>query len=223
MSSDLSPVRGGHNAGPNRAKSHDSDLSPVRSTATVSRVEDSSKKTTATGLPTKTLSGMSAGLQSGSALRQEADRRRQREEEAFKNMEGDISGRNAETVYRDRKTGKRRDMAEEARVEEEKAARQKIHDDKFKKWGKGLVQGEKQTERANDALHEMSKPLARYVDDTDRDALLKAEDRMGDPMLEYLAAKKTKSKGLPGMLNFSIKIQLNQSINQSICFVMFIF
>lgn len=56
-----------------------------------------------------------------------------------------------------------------------------------------LAQAKKQKEGIDDALHEMDKPLARYVDDVDRDALLKAQDRIGDPMLEYLSKKKSSS------------------------------
>ncbi|OQV23237.1 putative BUD13-like protein [Hypsibius exemplaris] len=191
-SGDLSPVRVSSSAvGQTGARSPDSDLSPDRNDG------GSSIKLSTSALPTKTLSGMSAGLQSASTLREEADRRRRREEETFRKMDADISGRDAETVYRDRKTGKKRNMEDEAKVEEEKAARKKVHDDKFKKWGKGLVQGEKHAENVSDALHEMSKPLARYVDDSDRDTLLKAIDREGDPMLEYLKTKKVKSSSAP--------------------------
>lgn len=45
----------------------------------------------------------------------------------------------------------------------------------------------------------MSKPLARYADDTDLDAHLRDQEREGDPMAEYLKSKKkdeAKSKGI---------------------------
>ena len=41
-------------------------------------------------------------------------------------------------------------------------------------------------------LHEMTKPLARYRDDSDLDEMLRNEDREGDPMLAFLQKKKKK-------------------------------
>lgn len=41
------------------------------------------------------------------------------------------------------------------------------------------------------ALHEMSKPLARYADDKDLEQHLRNQEREGDPMLEYIRSKKT--------------------------------
>lgn len=42
-----------------------------------------------------------------------------------------------------------------------------------------------------DALHEISKPVARYADDADLDRMLRAQEREGDPMLEYMRSKGT--------------------------------
>ena len=56
-----------------------------------------------------------------------------------------------------------------------------------------LKQGTDHMSRLEDAMHEMSKPLARYADDTDRDALLKEQEREMDPMLEYMRKKTAKS------------------------------
>lgn len=47
-----------------------------------------------------------------------------------------------------------------------------------------------QTLRA-DEQHEASKPLARYADDADRDALLRERTRADDPMLEYVLGKQS--------------------------------
>ena len=56
-----------------------------------------------------------------------------------------------------------------------------------------LAQIEQQQERVQAAVHEMSKPLARYEDDKDLDAHLKSIDREGDPMLKFLAKKRSKA------------------------------
>lgn len=42
-----------------------------------------------------------------------------------------------------------------------------------------------------DEQHEASKPLARYADDADRDALLRERVRADDPMLEYVQGKQS--------------------------------
>ena len=52
-------------------------------------------------------------------------------------------------------------------------------------------------EKAVDDLYEMSKPLARYRDDEDLEALLKERDRAGDPMLVFIK-KKEKITGRDG-------------------------
>ena len=62
-----------------------------------------------------------------------------------------------------------------------------------------LKQTEEQQQRLQRDLYEMSKPLARYADDTDLDAHLRDQEREGDPMAEYLKSKKkdeAKSKGI---------------------------
>ena len=43
-------------------------------------------------------------------------------------------------------------------------------------------------------MHEMSKPLNRMKDDHDLDALLKDRVREEDPMLAFIAKKKTKGE-----------------------------
>jgi pre-mRNA-splicing factor CWC26 len=54
-----------------------------------------------------------------------------------------------------------------------------------------LKQAEEQEEKVQQALHEMSKPLARYADDKDLEQHLRNQEREGDPMLEYIRSKKT--------------------------------
>lgn len=57
--------------------------------------------------------------------------------------------------------------------------------------------------RKQEEDHEFSKPLARYADDNDLDALLRSKDRDGDPMLEYLRSKQaSKESGKPGLSDF---------------------
>ena len=63
-----------------------------------------------------------------------------------------------------------------------------------------------QKARISSDLLEMDKPMARSVDDEDRDAHLKAVEREEDPMLQYIRKKKTQkqaSSGLPRKLLIS--------------------
>ena len=43
-----------------------------------------------------------------------------------------------------------------------------------------------------DAVKEMQKPLARYIDDEDLDRMLREQEREGDPMANFI--KKNKAK-----------------------------
>lgn len=56
-----------------------------------------------------------------------------------------------------------------------------------------MKQIEEAEERVADYLHEMNKPLARYADDQDLDKMLKAREREGDPMLDYIKNKQAES------------------------------
>lgn len=156
----------------------------------------------------KTLDGKTAGLQNAKELILETDKFRNQENNLFKNLPAEVSGMNAATVMRDRKTGKVRNLEQEA--EERKKAEEKEDENKqqYSKWGKGLKQVEDQNEKLAQELHEMSKPLARYADDEDLERYLKEQEREGDPMLAYIRKKKKKEaveSGKPGTHNlFSI-------------------
>ncbi|ODM97238.1 hypothetical protein Ocin01_09436 [Orchesella cincta] len=137
----------------------------------------------------KTLDGKKAGLQKAIALRDEMLEFRKREAEMFETLPEEVTGRNAMTVKRDRRT--EADLAKELEKKKQEAERKEQYD----KWGKGVKQVEEQEARVQSALHEMAKPLARHKDDVDLDDHLKKIDRDGDPMLEYLASKRRKARG----------------------------
>lgn len=85
----------------------------------------------------KTLDGKAAGLQDAKALRIENDIFKKREEEMFNKMSADVLGKNAEAVVRDRKTGRIRDLGEEAAKEHEKLVKEQERKKLYDKWGKG--------------------------------------------------------------------------------------
>ncbi|EDO42071.1 predicted protein [Nematostella vectensis] len=183
-SSDLSPPRGGiqndsDQSLPRKRPGSDADLSPPRAR----KGSDSDQSPPRKGM---------AGLLSAGDLKRENEIKRKREAEMFASMDTGISGRGAKTVHRD-KSGRKRDLEAEKRIKEEEEREKAKDDEKFKQWGKGVVQTEKARQRLEEDLHEMAKPLARYKDDKDLDAMLKELTREDDPMLAYMQKKKASS------------------------------
>lgn len=186
--SDLSPPRrkpAGSSPQRRVKKDSDGDLSPERPANKSSRDET-------TGKLTKTLDGKRAGLQTGKALREESEELRRRENEAFKKMDPSLTGKNATTAIR---AGKLRQIEAKQQAEKEKAEKVAKLQEAYNKWNKGLKQGEEQSNKLAEDVHEMSKPLARFAGDEDLERYLRDQDRDGDPMAAYMAKKKSKSGG----------------------------
>lgn len=56
--------------------------------------------------------------------------------------------------------------------------------------------------RTEEVMHEMSKPLARYAGDQDLEVHLREQERLGDPMLDYIRQKNKERNvkaGIPGL------------------------
>ncbi|RWS10059.1 BUD13-like protein [Dinothrombium tinctorium] len=133
------------------------------------------------------------GLCDAKSLREENKNLKEREKELMASVDNEALGKGAKTVHRDA-SGKVRDL----KAEEEEAKKKKAVEDekteKYKDWNMGLKQKQDQQQRLEDALHEMSKPLARYEDDEDLDKLLREREQLDDPMLQYIRKKKAKQK-----------------------------
>ncbi|XP_069732670.1 BUD13 homolog isoform X2 [Phaenicophaeus curvirostris] len=156
----------------------DADLSPPRNRE-------------ARGSPKKAnvmFSGVKAGLVSADVLRREQQELR-RNERNTKHLEEE--SRHAETVYRD-KSGRKRDLMQEWLEQRQKAEAESKRDAQYAKWGKGLVQDRQQQQNVEDAIKEMQKPLARYIDDEDLDRMLREQEREGDPMADLIKKRKAK-------------------------------
>lgn len=96
----------------------------------------------------------------------------------------------AETVFRD-KSGRKRNLKLE-RLEQRKKAEDSKREEQYAQWGKGLAQCRQQQQNVEDAIKEMQKPFARYIDDEDLDRMLREQEREGDPMANFI--KKNKAK-----------------------------
>ncbi|XP_012277242.1 BUD13 homolog isoform X2 [Orussus abietinus] len=140
----------------------------------------------------KTLDGKTAGLSDAKALREETEAYKKREKELFNKLSTEVTGKGQAAILRDRKTGKRRDLAAEAAEKREKEEKDREEEEKYARWGRGLKQIGDQEEKLKRDLYEMSKPLARYADDADLDKELREQEREGDPMLEYIKQKQIK-------------------------------
>lgn len=173
--SDISPPRRGGGdsdiSPPRKGRGSDSDISPPRLK--------------------KTLDGKKAGLQNALDLKDELKMIRDKERRVMEGLADEVSGRTAETKVRGR-------LAEKARLAAEEKERKEVPEEvkeKFKQWNRGVAQVAAATKRVEDDLHEMSKPMARGVDDEDRENLLRDQEYADDPMLAYMRKKKAKLAG----------------------------
>ncbi|XP_034281114.1 BUD13 homolog [Pantherophis guttatus] len=195
--SDLSPPRR------NRHKSSDSDLSPPRRGAEAKKKGHKSRSPStilprhqameSNGSSQRMLSGGKAGLVSADLLRKEQqERKKAGSSNNSKHLEDE--SRHAKTVFRD-EMGRKRDLKQE-RLEQRKRAEEKSErDEQYAKWGKGLAQSRQQQQNVEDAVKEMQKPLARYIDDQDLDQMLREQEREGDPMADFMRKKKAAKEG----------------------------
>ncbi|XP_053213106.1 BUD13 homolog [Panonychus citri] len=139
------------------------------------------------------------GITSAAEMREERKKLKEQEAQMFRSMDPKISGKGAKSVYRDKKTGRIRDLEKEeadakARKEELEAKTAKERQ-KFKEMTVGIKQVEEEKKRIEEEEKVMAKPLARYEDDADFDEYCAQQGVAGDPMLAYLNEKeKEKAK-----------------------------
>lgn len=160
VAEDLSPPR----------KRKQSDLSPPRK-------------------PMKESERPKTGLVSGKDIKDEIAKTKKQDWLRFRNMDPSISGRGAEGVRRDKRTGERlsKEQIESLQKKDEKPKEIKLE------WGKGLAQKREAEERLEELELEKAKPFARSRDDPDLDNMLKDRVRWGDPMA-HLVKKKHSSE-----------------------------
>uniref|UniRef100_A0A8D2N0B6 BUD13 homolog n=1 Tax=Zonotrichia albicollis TaxID=44394 RepID=A0A8D2N0B6_ZONAL len=133
-------------------------------------------------------SGAKAGLVSADVLQREKQELK-KHERSTRHLEEE--SRNAQTVFRD-KSGRKRNLAQEQLEQRLKAEAEAKREEQYAKWGKGLAQERQQQQNVEDAVKEMQKPLARYIDDQDLDRMLREQEREGDPMAALIKKRKAK-------------------------------
>lgn len=147
---------------------------------------------------TKTLDGKLSGLQDAKTLKRENDEYKERQDKLFREMRPEMSGRHADIMIRDRR-GKNKEFELDMEGERKKAELEEARKKEYDRWGKGLKQIEDLEQRYKEHMHEANKPLARFADDEDLQDHLRHQERLDDPMLEYMRRKKqdvNKEKGV---------------------------
>lgn len=131
--------------------------------------------------------GSVTGLIQGKDLSEEMDRKRKREAANFAELSAEVTGRAAQTTYRNKK-GQR--ISEEELQEQRKAEKEKREAEKIRpEWGAGLKQQLAAQEYHRELAEEASKPFARTRDDKDLDMMFKTKTRWGDPMAHLVKDK----------------------------------
>eukprot|EP00076_Gallus_gallus_P033434 XP_024998972.1 BUD13 homolog isoform X7 [Gallus gallus] len=178
---DLSPQGKNHRALPSGKGQHGSKSPPDLSRHHYPDDKGSPKKG-------NMMSGVRAGLVSADVLRREQQELR-KQERSSKHLEEE--SRHTETIFRD-KSGRKRDLVQERLEQQQKDEAKSERDEQYARWGRGLAQGRQQQQNVEDAIKEMQKPLARYIDDEDLDRMLREQEREGDPMAEFIRKRKAK-------------------------------
>ncbi|KAM7489323.1 hypothetical protein LguiB_026807 [Lonicera macranthoides] len=182
VSSDFSPPRRSRNDFP-----VPSDLSPPRKSrkdlpvsSDLSPPRKIRKESASMTERTKT------GLVTGRDVKEEIAKKKKEDWLRFKDMDPSQSGRGAEPVYRDKKTGER--LTKEQVLESQKKKEEKPKEIKLE-WGKGLAQKREAEARQQELELEKAKPFARTRDDPELDSMLKERPRWGDPMAHLVKKK----------------------------------
>mmetsp|Transcript_36466 Transcript_36466/g.61446 ORF Transcript_36466/g.61446 Transcript_36466/m.61446 type:complete len:505 (-) Transcript_36466:164-1678(-) len=192
---DLSPPRRGRGE----------DLSPPRRR---SRFEDDEPTTKGEQSKTdlsKMTDGTAAGLIPASQLTSELQKKKKLEAEKFEQLGSEMTGRGAQTQYRDKKTGGKKTLEEvrEARKQEkEKREKERVKPE----WGGGVKQKVERDQMAQDIKEAKNTPFARYTDDKELNTIFKDRSRWGDPMAQ-LVKKKENFDNVAAVLPEGFKIE----------------
>jgi pre-mRNA-splicing factor CWC26 len=170
-------------ASPPRRRGPASDASPPRRPLNGGVTAEGGNKV-------KMSDGTTAGMVSGRSIQEEMARKREAEAKRFSKLGADVTGRGAETVYRD-KSGQKLSKEEfvEARAAERNAGKAQYDDESQLAWGGGLKQKADREAAEQRLREEAAKPFARGHD-ASLDAEQKERMRWGDPMA-HLAKKKS--------------------------------
>ncbi|KAH0926619.1 hypothetical protein HID58_018875 [Brassica napus] len=138
---------------PSKSLGSNSDLSPPR--RSLSTKETAQRITTSPNKQEQRKTGLISGKDIGSEYR----KKKQDEQLRFKNMDSELTGQNAEAVFRDKITGKRISKEEYLQSKQKKVI-EKPKEIKLE-WGQGLAQKRDAEARLQELELEKDKPFAR--------------------------------------------------------------
>ncbi|KAJ2493481.1 Pre-mRNA-splicing factor cwc26 [Coemansia sp. RSA 2050] len=139
---------------------------------------------------------MRYGLQTASVIKEDADRAHERYLRKMREAGDEKSGRGAETIYRDAKTGKKLDI-DKVRKEEAESRQDREHRRQMQtEWSKGLVQQREKLKELQ--LIEQIRAAGGNLDTSrEQDSELRAREHWNDPALKFLENKKTSKTVYP--------------------------
>jgi len=197
--SDMSPPRkaiasNAKEGGAKRRHDSDSDMSPPRKVATN---EDGEEE--------KMSSGLRAGLVSGAALKEEAAKVREERKAKLEAMPDSQTGKNADTVYRNRSGGK---IDREQWVEQQQKKRKKKlseYPEQELAWGGGLKQQQSKEDEMAEDIRVSQLPFARF--EPDQGALDNMHDKQAwhDPMSKFNDEEETGTASLGSQVKPAVK------------------
>ncbi|KAJ2831385.1 Pre-mRNA-splicing factor cwc26, partial [Coemansia furcata] len=139
---------------------------------------------------------MRYGLQTASVIKEDADRAQERYLRKLRETGDEKSGRGAETIYRDAKTGKKLDIDQVRREEAQSRQDQERRRQMQTEWNKGIVQQREKLEELQ--LIEQMRAAGGTLDNSrERDAELRAKEHWNDPALKFLQNKKSSKTEYP--------------------------
>ena len=146
-------------------------------------------------------SGHTVGLVTGQAFRRaEAEIRQRRVMEASE-VDAELSGKGAETVYRDRR-GRKLDMLNEFMRQQAQNEGKAVQEKQEQyEWGGGTVQKNNERQFEEELANIKDQPFARHAGDAQLEAMRRQEIRDGDPMAEFMRSKGLRAPARPPSLS----------------------
>jgi len=132
--------------------------------------------------------GGTAGLHTGTAIREQALAKIEREKERLAKMDPKLLGKGEATVFRDKRG--RRLTGLETFMQQQDGKYTSTEEDGME-WGKGKVQQQQKIDKQQAIEEEKNKPFARTINDDDLNDMWKGTDRWGDPMAGHVKKMKT--------------------------------
>lgn len=137
------------------------------------------------------------GLATTEELASERKRIKEEEKRLFESLGPEALGKNAKSIYRDKKTGRVRDIEQERedkkKLNEEIKKQQAKQEAKFKDMSKGLKQVEEAKARMNEEQLIMKGTFSTFEDDNEFNKFCKSKELAEDPMLALIKKERAKS------------------------------